>query len=230
MTLRFRNTGRQLAIWNPVTGAISDNVRTEDDGATTSVALSLQPHESLFFLFGEKQQDAGKPVAFRGEQTNIKATVDGPWTVTFPPDRGGPAEAVSFDKLVPWNEHPDDRIKHFSGTATYRKTIQLEKPEAGAKLLLDLGNLPHLAEVILNGKNLGVVWMKPALVDMTSAAKPGDNDLEIRVTNVWKNRMVGDAKLDPAKRITWSNWPFYKGNEPLELSGLIGPVSVLTIK
>jgi hypothetical protein len=137
---------------------------------------------------------------------------------------------VTFDKLTSWTDHADDRIKHFSGTATYRKTIPLKKPKSDSKLLLDLGNLPHLAEVILNGKDLGVVWMKPAVVDITSAAKSGNNELEIRVTNVWKNRMVGDAKLDPAKRITWSNWPFYKGNEPLEVSGLLGPVTISTMK
>ncbi len=228
VTLSFRNSGRQLSIWDPVTGAVSDNVRTEDDGTTTSVALSLQPHESLFFLFGEKQKDAGKPVAFRAGQTTVNATVDGPWSVTFPAELGGPTEAVVFDKLVAWNEHPDERIKHFSGTATYRKTIRLEEPKAGSKLLLDLGELPHLAEIVVNGKSLGVVWMKPARVDITPVAKAGDNEIEIRVTNVWKNRLVGDAKLDPAKRITWTTWPFYKGNETLEVSGLLGPVTVLS--
>jgi hypothetical protein len=106
----------------------------------------------------------------------------------------------------------------------------LAKPAKGSRLFLDLGNLPHLAEVSLNGKNLGVVWTKPARVDITSAAKKGDNDLEIRVTNVWKNRLVGDAKLEPSKRITWSNWPFYKGNEPLEVSGLLGPVTIVSEK
>jgi hypothetical protein len=167
-------------------------------------------------------------VAFRDTQTSVVASIDGPWSVTFPSALGGPPEAVTFDKLSAWNESADDRIKHFSGTATYRKFIRLDAPKPGTRLILDLGNLPHLAEVILNGKNLGVVWMKPAQVDITSAAKSGENELEIRVTNVWKNRLVGDAKLDPAKRITWTTWPFYKGQETLEVSGLLGPVAVLS--
>lgn len=228
--LRFRTTGRTVEIWDAVTGAIVENVAATDDGQATSVTVPLQPHESLFFVFTGKAKAAGAPVAFRESQPADPKPIEGPWSVSFPVDRGGPAEAVIFDKLACWTGHADERIKHFSGTATYRKTIQLEKPKPGTKLLLDLGNLPHLAEVVLNGKNLGVVWMKPAVVDITPAAKAGGNDLEIRVANVWKNRMVGDAKLDPAKRITWSNWPFYKGNEPLEASGLLGPVSVSTMK
>ncbi len=228
--LRFRTTGRALDIWDAVTGEIVKNVAATDDGQTTSVSVPLQPHESLFFIFTNKAQAKEAPVAFREMQPTDPQPIEGPWSVIFPVDRGGPSEPVSFDKLASWTDHADDRIKYFSGTASYRKTIQLEKPKPGMKLLLDLGNLPHLAEIILNGKNLGVVWMKPAVVDISSAAKPGDNDLEIQVTNVWKNRMVGDAKLDPTKRITWSNWPFYKGNESLEVSGLLGPVSLSTVK
>jgi hypothetical protein len=228
--LRFRTTGRTVEIWDAVTGAIVKNVVATDDGQATSVTVPLQPHESLIFVFTDKGKAAGTPVAFRESQPTDAQPIDGPWSVTFPVDRGGPPEPVTFDKLTSWTDNADDRIKHFSGTATYRKTIPLKKPKSGSKLLLDLGNLPHLAEVILNGKDLGVVWMKPAVVDITSAAKSGNNELEIRVTNVWKNRMVGDAKLEPAKRITWSNWPFYKGNEPLEVSGLLGPVTISTMK
>lgn len=226
--LRFRTTGRTVEIWDAQTGAIVKNVVATDDGQATSVTVPLQPHESLFFVFTDKATAAGAPVAFRESQPTNPQPIEGPWSVTFPMDRGGPAEAVVFDKLISWTEHPDERIKHFSGTATYRKTIPLEKPKPGTKLLLDLGKLPHLAEVFLNGKNLGVVWMKPSRVDITSAAKLGDNDLEIWVTNVWKNRLVGDAKLEPAKRLTWSNWTFYKGNEPLEVSGLLGPVTLMS--
>jgi hypothetical protein len=230
VTLQFRITGRSVGVWDPTTGAVTENIVATDDGKTTSVTLPLQPHESLFFVFTNKNPKAGPAVAFREERPSTSTPVEGAWAVTFPANLGGPAEPVTFEQLGSWTENPDDRIKHFSGTASYRKTIRLAKPAKGSRLFLDLGNLPHLAEVSLNGKNLGVVWTKPARVDIISAAKKGDNDLEIRVTNVWKNRLVGDAKLEPAKRITWSNWPFYKGNEPLEVSGLLGPVTIVSEK
>jgi hypothetical protein len=230
VTLQFRITGRSVGVWDATTGAVTENIAATDDGKMTSVTLPLQPHESLFFVFTNKNPKAGPAVAFREERPSTSTPVEGPWTVSFPANLGAPEEPVIFEQLGSWTENPDDRIKHFSGTASYRKTIRLAKPAKGSRLFLDLGNLPHLAEVSLNGKNLGVVWSKPARVDITSAAKSGDNDLEIRVTNVWKNRLVGDAKLEPAKRITWSNWPFYKGNEPLEVSGLIGPVTLISEK
>ena len=230
VTLQFRITGRSVGVWDATTGAVTENIAATDDGKMTSVTLPLQPHESLFFVFTNKNPKAGPAVAFREERPSTSTPVEGPWTVSFPANLGAPEEPVIFEKLGSWTENPDDRIKHFSGTASYRKTIRLAKPAKGSRLFLDLGNLPHLAEVSLNGKNLGVVWSKPARVDITSAAKSGDNDLEIRVTNVWKNRLVGDAKLEPAKRITWSNWPFYKGNEPLEVSGLLGPVTLISEK
>jgi hypothetical protein len=230
VTMQFRITGRAVGVWDPTTGAITENIATSDDGKTTSVTLPLQPHESLFFFFTDKNAATTRMVSFREDRPSTSTPVEGPWTVTFPANLGAPEEPVIFEQLTSWTENPDDRIKHFSGTASYRKTIRLDKIAKGSRLFLDLGNLPHLAEVSLNGKNLGVVWTKPARVDITSAAKKGNNDLEIRVTNVWKNRLVGDAKLEPAKRITWSNWPFYKGNEPLEVSGLLGPVTLVSEK
>ena len=233
VTLQFRTTGRELGIWDAVSGNIIDNIAVTDGGQTTSVTLPFQPHESLFFVFTDKSKATGKAVAFRETPPTTSSPVEGPWTVSFPPNLGAPTEPVIFDQLISWTEHPDERIKHFSGTASYRKTLEIKKSENSnlkSQIFLDLGTLPHLAEVFLNGKPLGVVWTKPARVDITKAAKKGENDLEIRVTNVWKNRMVGDAKLEPAKRITWSNWPFYKGQEPLEVSGLLGPVTLVTEK
>ncbi len=53
----------------------------------------------------------------------------------------------------------------------------------------------QVAEVWLNGKNLGVVWKAPYRVDVTSALKPGVNQLRIRVVNLWVNRLIGDAAL-----------------------------------
>lgn len=42
----------------------------------------------------------------------------GPWSLTFPPNWGAP-ERVNLDQLISWSAHPDDGVKHFSGTATY---------------------------------------------------------------------------------------------------------------
>ena len=163
--------------------------------------------------------------------------LSGPWEVRFAPGWGAP-ESIVFDRLVPWNEHPLEGIKHFSGTATYRKTFQLNSEQAAGLVRLQLGQLKHVARVRVNGKDLGVLWTAPWAVDLTGAVKPGENALEIDVTNTWANRLIGDAGLPPDRRRTKTNIKLYAGKRdpklracqgyasehPLLDSGLIGPV------
>ncbi|MFH1268198.1 MAG: glycosyl hydrolase [Planctomycetota bacterium] len=162
-------------------------------------------------------------------------TLAGPWEVRFPPGWGAP-ESIVFDKIIPWNEHPNEEIRHFSGTATYRKTFELDEPQAKGLIRLELGQVKHVAEVRVNAAPLGVVWTAPWRVDLTGAVKAGTNELEIDVTNVWVNRLIGDAGLPEEKRRTGTNVrlgadvgerPSFRGyppNAPLETSGLLGPV------
>jgi hypothetical protein len=81
--------------------------------------------------------------------------------------------------------------------------------------------------VKLNGQNLGVVWNKPARADITGAVKPGENDLEISVVNLWPNRLGYDESLPKDKRLTDTNIHNFAPTSPLLPSGLIGPVTVL---
>ena len=136
----------------------------------------------------------------------------GSWELTFPLV-GRPAQAT-FDRLISWPEHSDTGIKYFSGTATYRKTIAIPADclAANRTLLLDLGRVKEIAEVKLNGKDLGILWKSPFRVDITGAAKAGDNELEVRVTNLWPNRLIGDEQLPDDREWngihlkTWPQW------------------------
>jgi hypothetical protein len=154
--------------------------------------------------------------------------IKGAWNLAFPPKLGAP-DSVKLDKLTPWNVHEDDGVKHFSGTATYAKRIDIpaDLMGEGKRVYLDLGAVKNLAEVTVNGKNLGILWKPPFRVDITSAAKAGANELEVRVTNLWPNRMIGDQSLPKEKRITWSAHEPYKKESPLLTSGLLGPVKLV---
>lgn len=161
--------------------------------------------------------------------------VAGAWEVRFSPEWGGP-ESITFDRLVPWNEHADEGIKYYSGTATYSKTLNLTKQQVDGLVRLQLGRVGHVAEVRLNGKPLGIVWCEPWSVDLTGAAGEGENRLEIDVTNLWMNRLIGDSALPPEKRRTNTNVRFFSADakyrafegfspkDALAPSGLIGPV------
>lgn len=117
--------------------------------------------------------------------------LDGPWTVSFPEGSGAPAQ-ITLDGLTDWKDHPEPGVHYFSGTGTYHKTFTFNPPADGSRVWLDLGEVQSMAEVRLNGKACGILWHAPFSVDVTDALREGENELEIRVTNLWVNRMIGD--------------------------------------
>ena len=159
-------------------------------------------------------------------------TVPGSWTVTFQKERGAPEGEVVFDDLTSWTDRPEAAIKYFSGTASYRNTLHVseDRLQLGRRIWLDLGEVNYLAEVLVNDQPLGVLWKPPFRIDITDAAKSGANQVVVKVTNVWKNRILGDWKLPEAERVTWTLYPFYHDDKdaPLMDSGLLGPVRLLS--
>jgi hypothetical protein len=177
--------------------------------------------------------------------------VGGPWELRFAPNWGAP-ERVTLERLISWTEHADAGVRYFSGTATYSKTVNVP-PDLPAKdrlLYLDLGRVQVMAEVRLNSNDLGILWKPPYCVDVTGAVKAGDNALEVKVTNLWVNRMIGDEQLpedskrnsngtlaewppwllggkpSPTGRFTFTSWRLWQKGEPLLESGLLGPVTI----
>ena len=156
-------------------------------------------------------------------------TIEGPWNVSFQNGRLAPEGVTVFEELLSWPEHTEKGIRYFSGTAGYKKNILVseDRLKDGMKAYLDLGNVKNVAEVIVNEKNLGVLWKSPFRVDITPALHEGDNELEIRITNLWPNRLIGDQNLPPHERVTWEFHRFYDEDSPLLESGLLGPVRLL---
>lgn len=122
--------------------------------------------------------------------------VEGPWTVRFQPGRGAPA-SVTLPRLQSLSHHDDAAVRHFSGTATYERTIDIpaDALKQGLRIWLDLGRVEVLSGVQVNGQDLGVVWKEPYRVDITDAVHAGANSVSLAVTNLWANRMIGDAAL-----------------------------------
>ena len=155
-------------------------------------------------------------------------TAEGPWQIQFQPKRGAP-EKATFDRLISWPDSTDEGIKYFSGTATYRGDLAIPAGflETGRHAWLDLGVVKNLAEVSINGKSLGILWKAPFRVDVTGAAIAGLNHLEIKVTNLWPNRLIGDQRLPKDQQITWASVSLYKADSKLLPSGLLGPVRLI---
>ena len=195
---------------------------------------------------------SGKRLAATVSSVPSPLPVAGPWAMSFPPKLGAPATAT-LPKLISWPDSDEPGIKYFSGTATYTKDLDLPRAllRPGNALVLDLGAVHELAHVWLNGKDLGILWKPPFRVDITRLARPGANRLDVRVTNLWVNRLIGDEQLPddaewngggalrdwptwlkegkprpPTGRVAFAAWKHWTKASPLLESGLLGPVTV----
>ncbi len=222
----FRVPQRLPKVWHPQTGEIKPCADYARVPGGMKLKLRLPPAGSVFVVFsGIAPEAAPTPVAKEDGKTPAPLEIAGPWEVRFPPNLGAPPARV-FDQLVSWTTIPDDGIKYFSGTATYLKEFDLPASMLtdGRRLELDLGQLRNVADVTLNGKPLGILWTPPYTCDVTGLVRSGKNELKIEITNLWANRLVGDAKLPREKRVTRITQKVPIGG-PHE-SGLLGPVQL----
>lgn len=222
----FRISGKIPEIWHPETGEIEEVSYTMKDGYT-NLKFEMVPNDAVFVVF-EKSTELTTYNAPISTEDDLLKEITGPWDVIFQKDRGAPESAV-FDKLISWTDSKVEGIKYFSGTASYKKSIEISSLELSdlSKIVIDLGDVKNIAEVFVNGKSAGIVWKTPFKVDITNLLKEGVNDLEIQVTNLWVNRLIGDEQPNVQEKITYTTMPFYNTNSPLLPSGLLGPVKLL---
>ena len=249
---RFRVGRGRPQLWDPLTGERRPLARAERAGGVTVVPMEFDAYQSYFVVFGG---EGGGPASRTDGNFPALETVQelaGAWDVVFDPAWGPfdpapgrrPGEFV-FDRLTDWAARPEPGIRYYSGTAAYRKTLDLDRIPEG-RVYLDLGVVHDMARVKVNGRDLGVVWCAPWRVEITGAVTAGDNRLEIEVVNRWANRMIGDkqpadanaravecppgflgGKEIRAGRYTFATADPYGPDSPLLPSGLLGPVRVL---
>jgi hypothetical protein len=213
-------------LWRPESGT-TEALSFRIEGHHTIVPLTLRPGDAVFIVF------SGPPPLVPSAHApppriETLATLPGPWEVSFPSGWGAPGR-TRFDRLQQWNRTDDPGIRYFSGTATYSRTF-IVPPQWLSRLgvlRLDLGDVREVAEVRVNGESLGIVWNPPYQVDLHAVLHPGRNQLEVKVANLWVNRLIGDAQPTAAPRYTSTALPTYRPDAPLRPSGLLGPVTIL---
>lgn len=220
----FRVTAKVPELWHADTGA-AEPVSYRTENGRTIVPLQLAPDDAVFVVF-RQTTTAPTAVVSRSAAQKLRELA-GPWTVNFEPGRGVPPE-ITFDRLQSWSVSTAPGVRYFSGTATYRTTLDAptEWFTPGARLSLYLGEVRELAEVALNGQVLGTLWTPPYRVEVTGVLHPGANTLTVRVANLWVNRLIGDQQPG-ATHYTATYLPTYIADAPLRLSGLLGPVAVM---
>ena len=221
----FRVAGKAPELWHADSGT-REPVSYRMTGGRTQLPLDLQPHQTVFVVFRH-------PTATT--ERNIGALVEtpltilaAPWEISFQPPSGR-AHGAPSDNADVVERGGDPGIKYFSGTAAYSTTLQAAPAwfAPGARLWLDLGKVMNLAEVRVNGKDLGIAWKSPFRVDVTSALRPGVNRLQVKVTNLWVNRLIGDQQPGAQEKLHPHHAGILPANAPLLPSGLLGPVRVI---
>lgn len=229
----FRVTNKQPELWNPVSGS-SRNLPEFYMGKenSTIVPIKLEPLESAFILFSKKTI-----TPIKNKITNVNfpplkelVKINTPWQVRFDTSSGGPVHPVEFKKLLDWSLSSDDKIKNYSGTAIYTNSLDIGSTKEGTNLLLNIGQVGVMANIKINGQFVGNVWTAPWTIDVTGKLHAGLNTIEIEVVNTWVNRLIGDSKIKESERRTWTTVNSYTPTSDYEKSGLLGPVSLQSVK
>ena len=224
--ISFRVSGAVPELWNPHTGK-RERVSYQIKDGRTIIPCPFESWGAYFIIFKERANVLTYKTPVLTETPVV--TISSPWKVNFQESRGAPQNAT-FDKLTSWSENTEGGIKYFSGTATYQNTFTIGNLDKNATYNIDLGDVKNIAEVILNGKNMGTVWKTPFKLNITEGVKTGENTLEIKVTNLWVNRLIGDAQPGVKNKITFTTMPFYRGQESLLPSGLLSEIKVYQLK
>ena len=270
LVVAYTSNGKALT----ATGTDSDTLQFARHVITQPAAADLKIGSDGGFVVEATQPGryaittvGGKQLTAQVDAVPAPQELSGPWDVAFDTRWGGPAQ-VTFAKLDDWSQRPEEGIKYYSGTASYRTTFMVDgkglmadgatksapsirhAPSTIHHVLLDLGRVAVMAEVKLNGRDLGILWKTPFCVDVTGAIKDGENTLELKVVNLWINRLIGDEQLpedsdrnkngtlkawpqfvldekpSPTGRLSFTSHRLWKKNDPLVESGLLGPVTL----
>jgi len=223
VTASMRISNRKPYCWNPVDGSISEVSYKIREGRT-EVRLEMQPWDACFIVFDE-ETTVHEFTLPRPEYQTI-TEVDGPWHLSFPNGMGTP-ETWHLDSLMSLTKTEVPAIRYYSGTIVYSNTITCADKLIGDPLWIDLGRVHNLVELYINGELVETLWRHPYRAEISKYLHAGNNQLELRVVNLWPNRIIGDQQPG-VRKWTFTTIPFYQADSPLLESGLIGPVRLLS--
>jgi hypothetical protein len=190
--ITFRVAQKEPEIWNPETG---DTYKIDEftvESGKTSIHLNLSPFGSLFVVF--KENSTAEEVIPAYDKFESQISLDGDWVLKFPKGWGAPEQIISPLKSLVEFEEPN--IKYFSGSVNYSYEIELKKNELdnSKRKWINLGEVKNIAEVMINGKEVATLWKPPYSINISDELQLGKNLIEIKVTNTWHNRLVGDEQ------------------------------------
>jgi len=190
---KFRISDKLPELWNAETGEIMNapEYRKLADGRM-EVTLRMEEAGSVFVVFRKELEQDGAN-AFVAQEIIAELKFSEPWNVSF--KGNGNPESIVMKELQDISSLESDDHKYFAGMIRYENTIEVNQEQAGAAMILDLGEVHVTAEVFVNGKSAGVLWKRPYKLDISDALMEGLNNIKVDVANLWVNRIVGDQEL-----------------------------------
>jgi hypothetical protein len=223
----FRAQAAHVELWDAVTGSIIEVPSKKTPDGRTQLEVTLPPFGSIFVVFSAEGSRNDFPPS---GPARVLPLENARWQVQFQTGRGAPAEPITVRELESWTDWPQPGVRYFSGTATYRATVNTPTFHQGDEVLLRFKDVREIARVRVNGHDAGTLWAKPLEIRVDPWLHAGSNALEIEVTNLWPNRIIGDLQPGVHERFTRTNIGGYRQNSPLLPSGLIGPVSWIILE
>ena len=225
--LFFRISGKIPEIWDPETGSIIRPISKFQEGKTV-VQATFTPFKSCLFVFKpySGRNISGSMESF--EEVEI-SQVSG--KIRFNPSYEAVLPDVPITSLKSLTEFSDPAIRYFAGDAVY--TVRFRVP-AGFdcfkdSLNLSIGKFGSAAKIVLNGAFMGSFWRETEELNVTKLLKP-ENVLEVTVTNLYRNRIIGDFAEESKVKNLWTTAEiaeFLDKEKPLTPSGWIGPLKLI---
>ena len=225
----FRVEGLKPQLWDAVTGEIKELSDYTVAGGRTSIPLKMEVDRSWFVIFSNVLNEfVEKAIGGNTADYQVAQTIDTPWEINFESKNIAP-KTITTSELMDWSKSENDLLKYYSGKANYTTTFNYQQSDA-KDVVIDLGKVGVMATVTLNGKVVGTSWMAPYRLTITDALQEGENKLEIKVVNVWRNRVTGDKTLPIEERTTSVLVDLITPAEEMSSSGLMGPVTIQVVK
>jgi len=226
---------RKPELWDTETGLIQRDLEYSKVKNGIKLEMILDPLASRFVVFRKNTtgiNDAalysdlqfGFPERESTEGSVYSIDISTQWSVAFDPDWGGP-ESIGMDSLISWSASDEAGVRFYSGAATYSRDVEIseEMISSESEVFITFEDIQEMAQVFVNGKDGGMVWLPPYTTRITPYLRAGTNTVTVKVINTWNNRVVGDARTEDDNPYTRTNARTkFNKNTPLLPSGLIG--------
>lgn len=161
--------------------------------------LRLYPRQAVIVIFGK--EESLPTYADEVLHPQIVETLSFPsakGTMTFASDPDIKAQKIETFRSITESKNPD--IRYYSGVIDYDMTLSVPTQYIGKRLKMQVPAFGCTAHIWVNGKDCGILWNPNHLLEITSAITDAQKSskgtcqlpVRIRVTNPWRNRLVGD--------------------------------------